>query len=220
MCGRFSLTRNPLEAVSLLRGLEPPEPFRPRYNIAPAQLVWALIAPQGRLELALLHWGFKLKEGGRLINARAETVPEKPMFRRAFRWRRCIVWADGFYEWRRVQPRWRTPYYVRFRDHHVFGMAGLWEEVPDPRGGRLRAAVVLTTESNALLRPIHERMPLILPPEAYEAWLRAPAAELKRLWHRLRPHPDDTLEAYPVSRRVNDPRVDEPALIWPALSRA
>ena len=221
MCGRFTLTRNPVEAVPFLRGLPIPEPFQPRYNIAPGQLIWVTAAAEGRLRWLPVRWGLTPPWASgpatskRFINARRETVFEKPAFRRAFLRRRCLIWADGFYEWHRSGRVRAQPYYIRFRDGGVFAMAGLWEEGHDPKGESELTGAILTMEAIPPVRLIHARMPLILPPESWEQWLLAPPQEARSVLGHLSPPAPEALEVYAVSMRVNDPRVDEPGLIDP-----
>jgi putative SOS response-associated peptidase YedK len=205
---------------SLFPLLDVPEELAPRYNIAPTQPVLAVrTVPAGERELVTLRWGLvpawadDPSIGNRLINARAETVADKPAFRAAFRARRCLVLADGFFEWQKVGGR-KQPYYFRLREGSPFAFAGLWE-----RWGKgattLETCTLLTTEANELLRPVHDRMPVILPRERFVRWLdpdfRA-AAELESL---LRPYPAEDMTGYPVSARVNNPRNEGPLCVEP-----
>ena len=170
MCGRFALFTSP-EALARLFGVAEAPALEPRYNIAPTQNIAAVrIAPEGKArEWALLRWGLvpfwaaDPRIGSRLINARSETAAEKPAFRHAFRLRRCLVPADGFYEWQRL-ARERRPYFIRLRERETFAIAGLWEEWRGPEGVAIASCTLLTTEANALMRPLHDRMPAILPP--------------------------------------------------------
>lgn len=222
MCGRFALF-SPEEMLAAMFGVEGAGFPPPSYNIPPSRSIAAVrVAPEGRAkrELALLRWGLVpswAKDsaiGNRMINARAETAPDKPAFRSAFRRRRCLVPADGFYEWRKAGAR-KQPYYVRMADGRPFAFAGLWERWEGP-GGEVASCVLLTTGPNDLLAPIHDRMPVILSPADYGPWLdpesQAPAALLPL----LRPFPPDAMVAFPVRTLVNNPAADDPRCIEPA----
>lgn len=143
--------------------------------------------------------------GARLINARSETVAEKPSFRGAFKKRRCLIPADGFYEWQRREGNRKQPFYFRMRDEHPFGFAGLWERWEGKGGEVLDTCTILTTEANEVLRPVHDRMPVIIHPEDYELWLAAGERERATLRDLLRPYPADEIACYPVSPLVNSP---------------
>jgi putative SOS response-associated peptidase YedK len=149
-----------------------------------------------------------------MINARAETLQEKPAFRDAYRYRRCIIPANGFYEWQKSGAG-KRPYFVRARDDLPMGLAGLWASWHSPDGSELQTCTIITTDANATVRPLHDRMAVILPPDAYALWLD-PDAPLSSLAQLLSPAPDDLLVAYPVSPRVNSPTNDDPSLIAPA----
>jgi putative SOS response-associated peptidase YedK len=218
MCGRFTL-RSPPQAVAEAFALpDVPELF-PRFNIAPGEPV-AVVRQKARAEgreLVLLRWGLippwagDPSIGDRLVNARSETAATKPSFRRAFRSRRCLVVADGFYEWRRTNGR-KQPYFVGLKNDRPFGLAGLWEQWEkgdDP----VESCTVLTTEANELMHPIHERMPVILPPDQYGLWLDPRCQDTDKLAKLLRPYPWKDLLAYRVSTLVNDPRNDVPQCV-------
>ncbi|MFQ6017387.1 MAG: SOS response-associated peptidase, partial [Kiloniellaceae bacterium] len=235
MCGRYSLT-TPVEALRALFGFPERPNLAPRANIAPTQDVAALRlgaagdggetgggAEPGR-RFVWLRWGLipawakDLAIGNRLINARAEGVAEKPAFRAAFRKRRCLILADGFYEWRKEAGR-RQPYRITLPEGGPFAFAGLWERWTAPPGGpaaaeRIESCTIITTEANALLRPLHNRMPVILDPAALAAWLdpETPPDEARAL---LRPDPGAAMTLYRVSPRINDAANDDPALIAP-----
>ena len=221
MCGRFTL-RTPAHRLAEAFGVRELPNLRPRYNIAPSQDVVAIrAADDGTRELVLLRWGlipFWAKEaaiGNRMINARAETVAEKPAFRAAFRRRRCLVAADGFYEWQNTDGGAKQPYFIRLADDAPFAIAGLWERWSAPDGAEVESCTLITTDANDLLKPIHHRMPVILAPAAHDAWLdpdEPPPAALESL---LRPYPADEMVAYAIGPLVNDPRTDEPACIAP-----
>lgn len=215
MCGRFTL----FGADTLLSrefGVSGFPPLTPRYNIAPSQPVAAVRATPagGGRELALLRWGLipswskDPAIGNRLINARSETAREKPSFRNAFRRRRCLIPSSGFYEWQR-RERGKQPYFVRMRDGRLFAFAGLWDRWESPDGGAVETCTILTTSANAVLAPIHDRMPVIVPPTGYALWLDPAPRDLDSLSPLLAPFPPDAMDAYPVSLRVNAPSVDD-----------
>jgi putative SOS response-associated peptidase YedK len=219
MCGRYSLSASP-ETIRDHFGLHALPALEPRYNIAPTQVVPVIRAGEEGRELALLHWGLipawakDEKTGYRMINARAETVAEKPAFRNAVRHRRCLVPADGFYEWR-TTARGKQPYHVRRRDGALFAFAGLWEHWQDEHGRTIESFTILVTDANALLRPIHDRMPAIIEPADYERWLSRALRDPQALAPLLQPYPAVRLQAVPVSTRVNTPRHDDPDCIAP-----
>ncbi len=218
MCGRFTL-RAPASAVAEAFGLLEVAPFTPRFNIAPTQLVAVVRAVAGaRRELAWLRWGLipswarDPSIGSRMINARCETVHDKPAYRTAFRRRRCLVVADGFYEWQQTRGR-KQPYFIHFLDDHPFGFAGLWEPWEGPGHSAIESCTLLTTTPNTLLAPIHNRMPVIVPAEHYDRWLD-PSAEnpdsLETLWQ---PYPVAEMEAFAVDSHVNSPTHDDPKCV-------
>ena len=190
----------------------------PNYNVAPTQEVAAVLEEGGKRRLEMLRWGLvpswadDPEIGARMINARSETAPEKPSFRRAFRSKRCLIPADGFYEWKR-EPGGKQPYYFHMHDGHPFAFAGLWERWE--KGGALLTCAILTTKANSVLEGIHDRMPVILPSGAYDAWLD-PDADREQLRDLMIPYPGDDLETYPVSRFVNSPRNNDERCIEPA----
>lgn len=215
MCGRFTLHASPSLMAQLFD--LPEEPYlAPRYNIAPTQPV-AIVRTQGQddaREWALVHWGLipswskDPSSGARMINARAETVAERPAFRAAFRRRRCLVPADGFYEWRSMGKS-KQPYYITLQDQKPFAFAGLWESWTGPDGSALDSCTIITTEANELMSELHNRMPVILDPEDYSLWLGeggdTPKDQLGLLMHLLRPFPSEQMTAWPVSKYVNSP---------------
>lgn len=217
MCGRFAFY-SPAEAAAALFGAEGEVAIDARYNIAPTQLVAAVREGEGgKRELALLRWGlvpFWAKDpaiGNRMINARAETVAEKPAYRAAYRHRRCLVLADGFYEWRREGDR-KTPYFISRATGEPLALAGLWENWTDKASGEnLQTTTLVTTEANDFMRPLHHRMPVILTPETAGDWL-AGSAELLDDVAAITP----ALRAWPVDRRVNNARNEGEELIAPA----
>jgi len=220
MCGRFTLTQ-PASVVAERFGVQfALFEFAPRYNIAPSQPV-AVVMQNGERRLEACQWGlvpFWAKEpeiGNRLINARAETLAEKPAFKYSLARRRCLIPADGFFEWRKEGNR-RTPVYILRRDGGLFAFAGLWDEWQSPDGSPLRTCTIITTEPNALIAPIHNRMPVILHPENEALWLDTSQREPTRLLSLLKPYPTEELEAYAVSTHVNNPNNDDPLCIQPA----
>lgn len=220
MCGRFTLTQ-PAQAVAERFGVQfVLFQFSPRYNIAPSQPV-AVIIQNGERRLEACRWGlvpFWAKDpeiGHRLINARAETLAEKPAFKYSLTRRRCLIPADGFYEWRKEGNR-RVPVYIRRRDGGLFAFAGLWDEWQSPDGSPLRTCTIITTEPNALIAAIHNRMPAILKPQDEAVWLDTSLKNPSQLLTMLHPYPEAELEAYPVSLRVNSPNNDDPSCIQPA----
>jgi putative SOS response-associated peptidase YedK len=222
MCGRYSLATG----VDVLKGLfgvggETPA-LPPRWNVAPTQPVAVVVVTnEARRALRTMRWGLIpswAKDpaiGNRMINARAETVAVKPSFRAALRARRCLVLADGFYEWQRLPSRRKQPWLVRMRDGSPFAFGGLWESWRSPDGRVLESCVILTTAPNALLATIHDRMPLILRPEDHALWLDPEVVDPARLLPLLVPFPPDEMEAVRVSSRVNDPSLDDPGCAEP-----
>jgi putative SOS response-associated peptidase YedK len=211
MCGRFTLTA-PARAVSELFGLPATPDLAPRYNIAPTQLLLAVRAGTQGCELVRLRWGLvpswagDLRIGASLLNARAETVAEKPAFRTAFARRRCLIPADGFYEWRKIAGK-KQPILFRLGEGGPFAFAGLWEYWEGPEGP-VESCAILTTQANDLVRPVHERMPVILDPRRYEDWLDVRVTpEVVRRW--LQPFDACLMTATPVSTLVNSPRNDD-----------
>ena len=217
MCGRFSQTA-PGEEIAEVFALDAVPLLSPRYNIAPTQAVAVVgIQPKtGRRGLASLTWGLVPKgalgaERG-FINARAETAWEKPSFRQAFARRRCLVPATGFYEWQKTEGR-RQPWLFRLDSGRVFAFAGLWE--PSVAPDEPPTFTILTTEPNELTRPVHERMPVILDPADYRAWLDPAVSVAAPLRSLLRPFPAAAMTAFPVSTAVNNPTFDDPACLAP-----
>lgn len=224
MCGRFTQTVG-VEALRKRFGFEQPTfDLRPRYNLAPTQDAPVVLERDGNRRLELFRWGLvpswskDPKTGYKLINARAETAATKPSFRRCFAKRRCLVPADGFYEWKRVGEKLKWPMRVVLRSREPFAFAGLWDEWKQPDGKPLHTFTILTTDAPPSLRSLHDRVPVILPPEGEAAWLD-PRTRPEALTPLLAPPPDDRLEAYPVSPLVNTAKTDEPACIEPCEPR-
>lgn len=219
MCGRYSLHANP-NVVALQFGLAYPPAISARYNIAPGTEILAVRAgPKSARGGDLLHWGLipswakDATIGQRLNNARADTLSEKPSFRAAFRRRRCIIPANGFYEWMPTGDR-KQPYYIRPVGDELFGFAGLYEHWQGPNGP-INSCAMITTEANELIRPIHDRMPVILPVEAYAHWLDPDNPDPAALQSMLKPAPPERMTATPVSFRVNSVRNDDATLLEP-----
>jgi len=220
MCGRFTLTASG-DTLAETFDLDEAPTVSPRYNIAPTQPVAAVrLSPDaGKRELTFLHWGLipswskDTQIGSRLINARAETITEKPSFRTAFKRRRCLIPASGFYEWQR-QGNQKQPVYVQAQHGTVFAFAGLWETWHGADGSEIESCTILTTEPNELMRDIHNRMPVIIEPADYSMWLD-PGPNPEDALHLLRPYPADQMIASPVSTFVNNPRNDTPECIAP-----
>lgn len=220
MCGRFSLL-TPAEDIAQQFDVTLPEQYVPRHNIAPTQPVAAVrLHPHGgERELTFFRWGLipswskDPKIGSRLINARGETVAEKPSFRAAFKRRRCLIPASGFYEWQRVGDA-KQPMYIYPAEGSTFGLAGLWETWRAPDGSEVDTCTILTTTPNELMNVIHNRMPVIIEPEDYSMWLD-PGDRPEDALHLLRPYPAHKMAAYPVSTVVNNPRNDTPECIAP-----
>ena len=222
MCGRFTMAIDAEDLQTELALGKIPVDWQPRFNVAPGQNVGVVTDPQSR-DVTWMQWGlvpFWAKDptiGNRLINARAESLDEKPSFKYAFAKRRCLIVADGFYEWQKPQAGAKSsrPFYYRLREGNAFVFAGLWEswQLKDDPESRLITCTIITTVANALVAKVHDRMPVILTAEDKWAWLQENNADaLKAL---LQPAPDDLLQAWEVSRAVNDPKNDSPACIQP-----
>ncbi len=216
MCGRFTLTAS-AEALQELFPLFDWSVLPPRYNIAPTQKIVAVRRDEksGQPQLALLRWGLipswadDPKIGYRLINARAETAASKATFRSAFKQRHCLVLADGFFEWQKTGAA-KQPYYLRLKDGQPFAFAGLWEHWHKDDQA-IDSCTILTTEANDLVRPVHDRMPVILDRGRFDRWLDAAA---NGDWQALlQPFPSEAMTAYPVNSRVNNVRHDDPTCI-------
>jgi len=219
MCGRFTLASTAEELMEEFGLGGMPGEYRPRYNIAPSQPVLTLVAGKDGPVWRYLRWGlvpFWADDpaiGHRMINARAEGVEDRPAFRRPFERRRCLVVADGFYEWRR-DPAGKTPMLIRLATHRPFALAGLWDRwVPRDGGEPLDSCAIITTAASPFMRPIHDRMPVILDREERAEWLDR-GADPRRLRALLRPYTGE-LEAYEVSPLVNSPANDVPACLVP-----
>lgn len=226
MCGRYTLSSKGDE-LGLLFDLEDVPQLPLRYNIAPTQeaAVVRVEHPGEPRQLALLRWGlipYWAKEasiGNRMINARSEGVADKPAFKWNFRKQRCLIPTDGFYEWKKVAGG-KQPYLIRRKDGKPFAFAGLWARWKDPERGPLDTFTILTTSPNELIKPLHDRMPVILEPKDFDLWLDPKIEDPERLQPLLAPADPDPMETYPVSRAVNSPANDTPDCIEPLVERA
>lgn len=220
MCGRYTL-RARLNQLLQIYGAHSEVELEPRYNIAPTQDVVAVraSAETNSRELVLLHWGLipswakDPKIGNRMINARGETVAEKPSFRAALKRRRCLVIADGFYEWRK-EGKAKQPYFIRMKDEGPIAFAGLWEHWQG-NGLTIESCTIITTSANQLMSNLHDRMPVILSGKDIDTWLDPTIEDAETLQPMLDPYPDDEMEAYPVSTLVNSPKNENSECVEP-----
>jgi len=218
MCGRYAVTTVPEAMRALFGYLEQPN-FPPRYNIAPTQPVPIVRVAEGKRQLALVRWGLipswvkDPRTFTLLINARGESVNEKPAFKNAMKRRRCLFPADGFYEWKRTGER-KQPYFVRLKSGQPMAFAGLWESWMGPNGEEQESAAIVTTTASRSIAHIHDRMPVIVPPEAFDFWLD-PHVDGETAAAVIQPAPDAAIEAYEVSSAVNRTANDVPALLAP-----
>jgi putative SOS response-associated peptidase YedK len=227
MCGRFALTDDEAALMAFLGfgegsfgagGFGEAVAVAPRYNIAPTQPIAIVRVEGGRRQFTFARWGLAPawvedpRAFSLLINARADGVLDKPAFKNAMRYRRCLVPASGFYEWQR-RGRSKQPYWIRPRESGPMAFAGLWETWADKDGGEIDSACIITVDANATVRPIHDRMPAIVDPADFDRWLNSPEADEAAAL--LKPAPDDLLEAFQVSNRVNRADDDDPGLIAP-----
>ena len=231
MCGRMTQTTDPAEVARIFDAESTidvdSDDAKPRYNVAPTQPLTVVLQRPDEGRLVEQHrWGLvpsfskSLKDGAKRINARAETVAEKPSFRVPFRRRRCLVLADGFYEWR-VEPgqRTKTPMLIRLKSGKPFAFAGLWEAWHSPEGQTTLSCTIITTTPNELVAKIHNRMPVVLEPEGYELWLDPGEQSPDHLNAWLRPYPAEQMTAYSVSKFVNNPQNDTPDCIVPVTQQ-
>jgi putative SOS response-associated peptidase YedK len=216
MCGRYELHTQPA-ALALAFGVPFPPQMRPRYNIAPMQDVPIVRrTPSGTRELVEVRWGLVPRWakdpaiGNRMINARSETLAEKPSFRTALKRHRCLLPADGFYEWMQTTSGAKQPIHIGMKDGTPFAFAGLFERWLSPAGEVLDTCTIITTQSNALLAPLHDRMPVIVAPVAFDRWLDVANEDTAELFA---PYPAEAMMYYPVSPRVNSVRNDDAKLI-------
>lgn len=221
MCGRFTLTATFEEIIDRfdIESFMEAELYSPSYNIAPSQSVLAVINDGRSNRMGFLKWGFippwakDLSIGNKMINARAETITEKPSFRHAFKKKRCIVIADSFYEWKRQEDQSKTPIRIKLKSDELFAMAGIWEGWKSPDGKTLYTCSVITTGPNKLMKDIHDRMPVILNREDEKTWLDPTISDTTLLQPLLVPFDDEAMESYEVSSLVNSPKNNQPELI-------
>lgn len=226
MCGRFTL-QSPADLIANLFEMDDVEIFgdlAPRYNIAPTQKVLSIHQEKdgdAEVQASLMRWGLipffakDLKIGARMINARSETAHEKPSFRRAFKSQRCLIPADGFYEWKKTEDGQKTPTYIKLKSGGPFAMAGLYETWKAPDQSRVVSCTILTTEPNEFMAPIHNRMPVILDPKDFGSWLDPKLQDREYLRSMLQACDEDLLLSFPVSKLVNSPRNDDPTCCRP-----
>jgi putative SOS response-associated peptidase YedK len=219
MCGRYTITVSLEELMAYYMITESSASYhRPRFNIAPGQMVLAVVSDGERNRLGELKWGLippwakDERIGSKMINARSETVDSKPAFRKSLRKKRCLIPADGFYEWKRQESS-KQPMRVVMKDRSLFSMAGLYETWIRPDGAKVSSCTILTTEPNELMAPIHDRMPVILSREDEALWLDRQTDDPEPLLQLLRPYPAGKLEAYPVGPAVGNVKNDSPSLI-------
>jgi len=214
MCGRFALYSDPLTLARRF-GVDTPAELRPHYNVAPTQIIPIIREEESKRRFALARWGLiphwakDMEIGYSTINARAETVADKPAFRNAFRRRRCLIPADAYYEWQVVSDsKTKQPWFIVLRDRKPMAFAGLWEVWHGAEGVTVESCSIIVTEANEIMRPIHDRMPVILPTESWDAWIKSDAVDKLGLLNLLKPYPAKEMEAWPVSTKVNNPRND------------
>jgi putative SOS response-associated peptidase YedK len=213
MCGRYRLSR-PQRIVEQFEA-EPEEDFQPHYNIAPTQMVPAVRMAGAARMASSLRWGLipwwanDMSIGAVMINARSESVDTNRAFRDAFRRHRCLIPADGFYEWKKAGKE-RQPYNFSLKDDSLFAFAGIWDRWKSPAGAKIESCSILTTDANSLVVPVHDRMPVILPRRHYETWLTTPDAQADKLKELLVPFDPKLMKSYPVSRMLNKPDNDGP----------
>ena len=219
MCGRYNIIPNAqawIEAFDIQHGKDVILNLKPHYNVSPSQDVPAVRIEDDQRTACLLHWGlipFWAKDkdiGYQTINARSETVADKPAFRSAFKRHRCFIPASGFYEWQRTNGK--QPYNIRMKDGRSFAFAGLWEHW-EHENEAIESCTIIVTAANDLMKPIHDRMPVILNPQDYELWLDTNVSDKAKLLPLLSPYRGKDLEYYPVSKMVNNPKNDRPELV-------
>ena len=218
MCGRYTLTSAPEAIRALFRYDEYPN-FPARFNIAPTQPIAIVRMVDGKRQFALVRWGLLpswVKDPAAfslLINARGESVCDKPAFRAAMKRRRCLIPADGFYEWQATGKGPKQPFYVHARSGMPLAFAGLWETWMGPNGEEMETATIVTTNANSTLRPLHDRMPVVVPPDAFDLWLNTGEVDDKTAEAIIRPAPENLLVRHEVSTAVNRTANDNPTLI-------
>ncbi|MGB8954969.1 MAG: SOS response-associated peptidase [Tumebacillaceae bacterium] len=218
MCGRFTMTANPEELMERYGGEQLTFEYQPRYNIAPTQMIPAVIETEGQRRIGQLRWGLipawakDEKIAYSTINAKAETVHEKPAFRNSFKRKRCLLPADGFYEWQKTDGK-KQPMRIVLKDKAIFSMAGIYDTWISPEGIKVHTCSIITTKPNKLMEPIHDRMPVILRREDEAIWLDREKQDVELLHSLLVPYPEDEMFAYPVAAMVGNVRNDLPECI-------
>ena len=221
MCGRFTLTASVDQLIDRfdIEFFLQEEEYFPNYNVAPSQSVLAIINNGNQNRMGFLRWGLippwakDMSIGYKMINARSETLSEKPSFRNAFQKKRCLIVADSFYEWKRIDSKNKIPMRIKLKSNDLFAMAGLWETWKSPEGKPVYSCSVITTHPNELVQDIHDRMPVILKPEDEKYWLNPSIKDTSKLNHLLRPLEQGLMEAYEVSPLVNSPKNNSIELI-------
>ncbi|EAZ88450.1 SOS response-associated peptidase [Crocosphaera chwakensis] len=223
MCGRFSLTISGEEIAKYFQ-VSQVQDWSPRYNIAPSQEILTIVeTSKSQRQLKAMKWGLipswakNDKTGSKLINARGETVAEKPSFRNAFKHRRCLIIADGFYEWQNVGKN-KQPYYIHLKNRQPFAFAGLWEVSNSEQTEEVLSCCIITTEANELMKPLHHRMPVILSRDVYSQWLDHNVFDREILESFLTPYGSDAMLAYQVTQKVNRPTNDHPDCVEPIVN--
>lgn len=220
MCGRFVIKADPDQIQAAFKLEEVTTPIEPNYNVAPTQTVVTVVQRDGRNVLEAMRWGLipvwakEMGIGAKMINARAETVTDKPTFKRPLKSQRCLIVADGFYEWPK-KGKSKDPVFIHCKAKGPFGFAGLYDTWKSQDGERLTSCTIITTSANELMKPIHDRMPVILPKTAYKRWLDPSNQDLDELVELLQPYPANKMLAYRVSTLVNSTRNNSPDLIRP-----
>jgi putative SOS response-associated peptidase YedK len=220
MCGRF-VQKSDLRKIAPLFKVDIVEcDLQPSFNVAPRQPI-AVIMEEGRKKIVTMQWGlipFWAKDpaiANKLINARAETIAEKPSFRNPFKSKRCLIIADGFYEWQGSGAD-KRPFYICMKDEKPFGMAGIYDYWKNPKGVKIITCAIITTEANKVMAPIHHRMPVIIGPEDYDTWLDPAETDTSKMLTLLKPCDPDLLKTFEVGLEVNNPRNNSEGLIMPA----
>jgi putative SOS response-associated peptidase YedK len=221
MCGRFALTVDPVDMQAAFPEFIFPSQVAARYNVAPTQPI--LVLPNDGTNKAdffvwglIPSWAKDPAIGSRMINARAETLSEKPAYRSAYKYHRCLIFTSGFYEWQaQAGVKTKLPHFIHLKTGEPFAFAGLWENWESPDGSNIRSATIITTEPNELMATLHNRMPVILPRSGYAQWLDPLPQQPSNLQELLVPFPSGDLEAFPVSTRVNSPVNDDPGCLLP-----
>jgi putative SOS response-associated peptidase YedK len=222
MCGRYSLRVEMEELLTYYGLIQSSYAYTPRYNIAPGQSITALIDSNGTRRVGPLRWGLvpawasDERIGNKMINARAETLSEKPAFRQSFSRRRCIIPADGYYDWKKET---KQPYRIIMNDKSIFSLAALYDSWITPDGSKLHSCTIITTKSNDILSTIHDRMPVILAKKHHDIWLDRGTTDITLLQPLLIPFPNEQMTAYPVSPMVGNVKNDEPACLEPLVQK-